>query len=173
MRWHLHGERAIYESRWMRVGVADVELPDGEHIEHDVVRLPRPASAAVVRDDNGRVLLLWRHRFITDSWSWELPGGEIDEGESPEDAAVRETLEETGWRATGMRYVGRFHPIPGRVEQTFHVCAADGAEHVGEPADPHEAERIVWVALDDVRRFIRDGQIVDGYTLAGLRLAEL
>ena len=173
MRWRVHGERTVYESKWMRVAVADVELPDGERLEHDVVRLPREASAAVVRDAERGLLLLWRHRFITDSWSWELPGGEIDEGESPEEAAARETLEETGWRAHSMRYAGAFHPAPGRIEQTFHVCIADGAEHVGEPADPHEAERVEWVTERDLARLIRAGQIQDGYMLAALRLAEL
>jgi 8-oxo-dGTP pyrophosphatase MutT (NUDIX family) len=171
MRWRVHGERTVYESDWMRVAIADVELPDGERIEHDVVRLPREASAAVVRDPARGILLLWRHRFITDSWGWELPGGEIDDGESPEDAATRETLEETGWRPGPMRLLGAFHPMSGRVEQTFHVCVADGAERVGEPADPHEAERVEWVALAELSSLIRAGEIRDGYTLAGLRLA--
>lgn len=173
MRWQLHGERTIYESRWMRVAVADVELPDGQRIEHDVVRLPRHASAAVVQDDKRGILLLWRHRFVTDSWSWELPAGEMDDGESPEQAAARETLEETGWRPGPMRYLGAFHPAPGRIEQTFHVCAADGAEHVGDPIDTFEAERVDWVPLDRLDDLIGTGEIRDGYTLGGLRLAGL
>ena len=40
--------------------------------------------------------MLWRHRFITDSWGWEIPAGGVDAGETPEDAAAREVLEETG-----------------------------------------------------------------------------
>lgn len=157
----------------MRVAVADVELPDGERIAHDVVRLPRQASAAIVHDPERGILLLWRHRFVTDTWGWEIPGGEIDAGESPEEAAARETLEETGWRPGPLRHAGFFHPMSGRVDQTFHVCVADGAEHVGEPADPHEAERVEWVATDELPRLIRDGEIRDGYTLAALTLAEL
>lgn len=173
MRWRVHGERTVYESRWMRVAIADVELPDGTRIEHDVVRLPRPAAAAVVRDPDRGVLMLWRHRFITDSWSWELPGGEMDEGETPEDAASRETLEETGWRVREVRRLGSFHPLPGRVEQTFHVCTAAGAEHVGEPTDRHEAERVEWIAVEELPALIRNGEIRDGYTLAAFRLAGL
>ena len=152
--------------------IADVELPDGERIDHDLVRIPHEAAVAVVRDVD-RLLLLWRHRFITDSWGWELPGGEIAVDESPEQAAAREMLEETGWRAGRMRHVGFFHPMPGRVDQTFHVCTAEGAERVAEPADSHEAERIEWVPLADLPRLIRSGAIRDGYTLAALRLAEL
>jgi 8-oxo-dGTP pyrophosphatase MutT (NUDIX family) len=44
-------------------------------------------------DDGGRVLLLWRHRFLADKWGWEIPGGLIDEDKEPADTAIRE-LEE-------------------------------------------------------------------------------
>ena len=44
------------------------------------------------------VLLLWRHRFVTDTWGWEVPAGRVDASETAMQAAQRETLEETGWR---------------------------------------------------------------------------
>ena len=43
------------------------------------------------------MLLLWRHRFITDTWGWEIPAGRVEAGEALEDAARREAIEETGW----------------------------------------------------------------------------
>jgi 8-oxo-dGTP pyrophosphatase MutT (NUDIX family) len=42
------------------------------------------AVAAVV-NDRQEVLMMWRHRFITYSWAWELPMGLVEEGESPEE----------------------------------------------------------------------------------------
>jgi len=44
------------------------------------------------------VLLLWRHRFITVTWGWEIPVGRAEPGGSPAQAAAREVEEETGWR---------------------------------------------------------------------------
>ena len=58
-------------------------------------------AGAVALDDQDRVLLVWRHRFITKSWGWELPGGIVDSGETSAEAARRETVEETGWRPDG------------------------------------------------------------------------
>ncbi len=58
-------------------------------------RIRRPARLYAIPARG--VLLLWRHRFITDTWGWEIPAGGIDPGETPPDAAARETLEETGW----------------------------------------------------------------------------
>ena len=168
MRWTVHGERTLYDSDWVRLTLADVEVPGGERFEHHVVRIPREAAAAVVRDPERGVLLLWRHRFITDSWGWEIPGGEIHEDESPGEAAARETLEETGWRPGPLQPLGSYFPMNGRIDQRFHVYAAEGAVHVGEPTDPAEAERVEWVPDDLVRRLLRDGSITDGYSLVAL-----
>jgi 8-oxo-dGDP phosphatase len=77
--------------------VVDVELPDGERFWHHVVRLHR-ASMMVLVDEQDRVLLLWRHRFVQDRWGWELPGGLIDEDEEPIETAKRELEQETGYR---------------------------------------------------------------------------
>src|SRR5438046_60145 len=96
MQWTVHGERSIYESEWVSLRLVDVEIPGHRRFDHHVVRAPQPAAGAVVIDDDERVLLLWRHRFITDSWGWEIPAGRIEPGETAEEAAAREVLEETG-----------------------------------------------------------------------------
>lgn len=171
MRWTVHGERSLYESEWMNLRLVDVELPSGERFEHHVLRIPREAAAAVVRDPDRGVLLLWRHRFVTDTWGWEIPGGRIDDGESPEEAAARETLEETGWRPGRLRPLVSYHPLPGGVDQRFHVFLADGATHAGDPVDADEAERVEWVDADGVRELVLKGEVVDGYSLTGLLYA--
>jgi hypothetical protein len=82
-------------SPWIELWLEDVEIPGGERFEHHVVRM-RPMVVAVVFDDTAeRCLLLWRHRFITEVWGWEVPGGWIDGDEDPADAARREVEEET------------------------------------------------------------------------------
>lgn len=168
MRWTIHGERSIYDSDWMRLVLVDVEIPGVDRFDHHVVRYPRPASGTVVHDPDRGVLLLWRHRFITDTWGWEIPAGRIEEGETPEQAAARETLEETGWRAGPLTSLGSYAPSNGSSDQIFHVFAADGATHVGEPTDVSESERIAWVPVDEVRRLVADGEITDGLSLTSL-----
>jgi hypothetical protein len=63
--------------------------PGDRHLEHRPVRIPPGAGCVTVKD--GRVLLLWRHRFITDTCGWGIPVGKIDPGEDPAHAAARET----------------------------------------------------------------------------------
>jgi 8-oxo-dGTP pyrophosphatase MutT (NUDIX family) len=168
MKWIIHGERAIYESEWMTLALTDIEIPGGARFEHHVVRAPAAASGTVVHDPERGLLLLYRHRFTTDTWGWEVPAGRIDEGETPEQAAARETLEETGWRPGPLRHLTTYHPNNGQSDLRFHLFAADGATHVGPPSDPTESERIEWVPVDEVLRLIADHQMPDGLSLTAV-----
>lgn len=170
MRWDVHGERSLYESDWMSLRLVDVEVPGGPRFDHHVLRLPTHAAGTIVLD-GASVLLLWRHRFITDSWGWEIPAGNLDPGEAPAAGAAREALEETGWRPHGLRRLTTYHPMPGAVDQTFHLFVADGADHVGEPTDPAESERVEWVPVPEVRAALTDGRIGEGMSLTALAVA--
>jgi 8-oxo-dGTP pyrophosphatase MutT (NUDIX family) len=171
MRWTVHGERSLYESEWLRLVLVDVEIPGGERFDHHVVRMPNQAAGTIVRDPDRGVLLLWRHRFITDTWGWEIPAGRIDPGETPIAAAARETLEETGWQPSSLRPLVRFQPTNGLSDQVFHIFVADGAAHVGEPTDPGESERIAWVTIFDLRQLVQAEQMLDGLSLTAVLYA--
>jgi 8-oxo-dGTP pyrophosphatase MutT (NUDIX family) len=168
VQWTVHGERVLYDSEWVRLTLVDVEVPGGERFEHHVVRMPNFAAGAVVHDRARGLLLIHRHRFITDTWGWEIPAGRIDPGETPEVAAARETLEETGWRPGPLTPLVDYQPTNGLSDQRFHVFLAEGATHEGDPTDPGEAARVEWVPLDDVRALVRRGEMVDGLSLTAV-----
>jgi 8-oxo-dGTP pyrophosphatase MutT (NUDIX family) len=171
MRWIVHGERSLYESDWVNLRMVDVEIPGERRFEHHVVRFPLGAAGAVVRDRDRGVLLLWRHRFITDTWGWEVPAGRLEPGETAEHAAAREVEEETGWRPAALRHLVTFHPANGVTDQTFHIYVGDGATKMGEPTDRWEAERIEWVPVADIRALIAGGEVCDGLSLGALSTA--
>src|SRR3954463_13971271 len=124
MRWTVHGERVLYDSEWVRLTLVDVEVPGAERFEHHVIRMPNQASGTVVHDAARGVLLLWRHRFITDTWGWEVPAGRVEQDETPAEAAAREAYEETGWRPGPVRHLTTYHPFNGVSDGTFHLFAA-------------------------------------------------
>lgn len=169
-RWIDRGDTIIYDSEWVRLVTTDVVLPDGTRLDHHVVRMPRPAAGTIMISGD-HVLLLWRHRFITDTWGWEIPAGTVDDGESPHDAAIREAVEETGWRPASIEPLCRFNPANGVLDHTFHIFISDDAVEVGPPIDVNEAERIDWVPITSAREFLLDGRIVDGLSFAALSYA--
>jgi 8-oxo-dGTP pyrophosphatase MutT (NUDIX family) len=171
MEWTVHGERSLYESEWLRLTMVDVEIPDGPRFEHHVLRMPNQAAGTVIRERERGVLLLWRHRFITDSWGWEIPAGRIDPGETPIEAARREAVEETGWRPGPLAPLIRYQPTNGLSDQVFHCFIADGAEYLGEPSDPSESERVEWKSVAEVRKIVGDGEMVDGFSLTAVLFA--
>jgi 8-oxo-dGTP pyrophosphatase MutT (NUDIX family) len=168
MEWTVHGERSIYDSEWMRLTLVDVELPSGPRFEHHVMRMPSQAAGVVVDDPGRGVLLLWRHRFTTDSWGWEIPAGRIDPGETAMEAAARETLEETGWRPGLLTPMTTYFPHNGSSDATFNLFVATSASLVGDPTDPDEAERVEWLSWNDVRAEIGAGRVHDGLSLTAL-----
>ena len=171
MRWTVHGERPLYESEWLRVVLVDVEVPGGERFEHHVVRVPDHAAGVVVHDPGRGLLLLWRHRFISDTWGWEVPAGRVDRGETPAQAAAREVEEETGWRPGPLTPLVSYRPSNGLSDQVFHLFLAAGATRAGEPTTPGESERIEWVPAPEVRRLVRAGEVGDGMSLTALLYA--
>ena len=167
MEWRVVSERPLYNDEWLDIRVADVELPDGRHLEHRSIRTA-PGAGAVVVDRDRRVLLMWRHRFITGSWGWEIPLGKVEEGESPADAAAREFEEETGWRPGPLRHLIYVQPTPGLSTSEHHIYRADEATYIGKPTDTIESERVEWVPIADLRSLIDKAEIVSGTTLAAL-----
>ena len=170
MRWTVHGERTLYTSEWVHLKLVEVEPPGHDSFEHHVVHLPKDAVGVVVSDDRG-VLLMWRHRFITDSWGWEFPAGSVEPGEDPAAAARREVVEETGWEPGPIRHLFSYNVANGITDHRFHVYRADGASQIGPPEDDTEAERIEWVPTEEVHRLIAEGRVPDGPTLVGLLYA--
>jgi hypothetical protein len=114
LRWQVCGERTLYEKRpWVSLN------------EHHVIRL-FPAAIGIVVDDEDRVLMLWRHRFVFDEWGWEVPGGIVDDGEDEAVAVARQVGEETGWRLNEMRPVISYQPMIGMVDSLHALFYAKG-----------------------------------------------
>ena len=167
MGWKNLGEKPVVQTPWFGLNLAEVELPGGRRLDHYLLRLP-PVVLAAVLDSRDRVLLLWRHRFIPDSWGWELPSGIADPAEDLAAAASREVLKESGWEPSQLRLLMRLEPSGGLTDSVHHVYWTEQAAYRGEPAAAFESERIDWLPLDEVPELIAAGQIRAASTVAAL-----
>ncbi|WP_075742334.1 NUDIX hydrolase [Actinoalloteichus sp. GBA129-24] len=166
--WKVGRRRAIYRSRWVDLSLVQVEAPNAERWDHHVVHLSRVA-VALITNDRDEVLMLWRYRFATDAWGYELPGGIIDGDEESAATAAREAGEECGWLPTGEpEHLISFEPIPGMVTSEMDVYHWRSAERIGEPTDTEEAGTVEWVSLKRATKLAKERKLLGSGTLVAL-----
>lgn len=103
------------------------------------------AAGGVVVDADGRVLVVHRPRY--DDWS--LPKGKLDDGETFEQAALREVEEETGWRCElGAELEPVFYEVKGRLKEVRYWVMRPVSEAPPEERDD-EVDELVWLAAAD------------------------
>ncbi|EFL16113.1 NUDIX hydrolase [Streptomyces sp. C] len=114
----------------------------------------RPGVAAAIVVHEGRVLMV-RRRVSEGRLSWQFPAGKVEPGESREDAAVRETQEETGLVVRSGRPLGeRVHPDTGRLVSYTACEVLGGNAHV---ADTDELAEVAWVAHAEIPQYVPYG----------------
>ncbi|MFI0715415.1 NUDIX hydrolase [Streptomyces inhibens] len=114
----------------------------------------RPGIAAAIIVHEGRVLMV-RRRISEGKLSWQFPAGEVEPGETREDAAVRETKEETGLNVSAVKLLGeRVHPATGRLMSYTACVVLSGTAHV---ADTEELAELAWVAHDQIPEYVPYG----------------
>jgi ADP-ribose pyrophosphatase YjhB (NUDIX family) len=165
--WRNLGEQPVVETPWFRLRQARVELPGGTQLDHYLLRLP-PLTMTAMLDARGRVLLLWRHRFIPDSRGWELPSGIAAPDADLAAVASRQALAESGWEAVAPRPLLTLQQNSGLTDSAVHVFVTRQAIHRGPPEADFEAERIEWLPLADAPSLFAAGEVRDASTAAAL-----
>src|ERR1700744_2902950 len=117
----------------------EVIEPSGVRATRDVIAHSGSVVGMPVLE-NGKIVFIRQYRHAARQYLWELVAGRIDPGENIKQAAVRELIEETGYRAKKMRLFLEFWPSPGFLEEKMYVLSAHGVTQ-GE-AEPEEDERI-------------------------------
>ncbi|ARI54595.1 NUDIX hydrolase [Streptomyces sp. S8] len=112
-----------------------------------------PVSTAIIVD-GGKVLMI-RRRQREGKLLWAFPGGGIEAGESPEQAAVRETSEEVGLEVKAVRVLGdRVHPQTG-VPMTYVACELISGDAI--VGDAEEIAAVAWIGHGEIAEYVPYG----------------
>ena len=145
----------------------------GSH--HPFYRIESPEWVNVVALTEAEELVMVRQfRHGSRSMTLEIPGGLVDPGESPEQAATRELLEETGYRAGRLSSLGSISPNPALFANRCHMLVAEHCEKVAEIQNSATEETIVeLLPLASLPQALRNGEIDHALVVAALYAFEL
>lgn len=148
-----------------RFDVVEERVAIGDHIQPYFYTEIRE-GVCVLPIYRGQVALLYEYRHPVSSWQWEIPGGVIDEGEAPEQAAVRELREETGLICDSVRSLGAVYTSFGSSNEKIHLFLANCSTQ--KEASPEEAETFTLhlFSQEQFRAMIADGVFMHGAGLA-------
>ena len=157
----------VYQGLVFGVRRDEVLEPGGWRTIREVITHPGSVVVLPVLPDK-KIVLIRQYRHATRRYLWELVAGRMDEGESVKEAAARELLEETGYRAKRFKVFLDVFPTPGFLEERMHILLAEGLTE-GE-AEPEEDEKIEVRAykLKELKQMMRTGKLRDAKSIAGI-----
>jgi 8-oxo-dGTP pyrophosphatase MutT (NUDIX family) len=174
LHWRVVAEDHLQHCKVFDVHRATMESPStGE--SHPFFRIESPAWVNVVALTADEELVMVRqYRQGSREITLEIPGGLVDPGESPEQAARRELLEETGYGADRLESLGSINPNPALFGNRCHIQLALGCEPVAEIQNSETEETIVeLLPLDRMQATVRAGGIDHALVVAALYAFDL
>ena len=163
----------IYESEWINLYTDRVELPSGKIIEkYHILDYPKLANVILLLNEKDEFCLIKVRRYATGILGWELPAGSIDEGETAEESAHREVMEETGYKAEYLEKVHEFHAANGMSNHTLNIYfgRVKSLDLLPQHSDTDEVESVHWKTKEEIVEMIKKNEIIDGISLLPITL---
>lgn len=166
--WKRIESKEIADCRVFRVR-EDICRRERDSSEHTFFVVENPDWVNIIAlTKNEEVVLIEQFRHGAEEIILEIPGGMLDKDETPETAARRELLEETGFEAEEFIYLGKSQPNPAIQNNTIYHFLAKDCEKTGETSfDEHESVTTKLVPYEDVKNLIKNGEITHALAVAG------
>ncbi len=168
-KWTTLERRYIIQRPWLTARVDKVQLPDGRiNPEHYVLEYPEWVNVIAVTTA-GQMVLVRQYRHAIDEVLLELCAGVCEAGETPEQAARRELLEETGFAGGSWREIMTIGQNPSICDNITHCFLAEGVERVADQSlDESEDIEVVIMSRDAVRAMLDRNEMLQALMAAPL-----
>ncbi len=163
--------RVIYRGRKIDLALQEVVCVDGSTVEREVV-VHRGAVALLPEVDADHLCLLRNRRYAVGATLIEVPAGTIDAGETPEQTAVRELREETGYNAGTIVRLGEWYVSPGVFTERMYLFSCRELVVGASSLEQDEALEPFVVSWDEALTMVHDGRIQDAKTMLSLILGD-
>jgi ADP-ribose pyrophosphatase len=162
-------DELVFDGIIAKVHKVGLRMRDGKVVQRDYIHYPGASIIVPVLDD-GSFVLIRNWRFAVNENLLELPAGCLDEGEDPSVCAVRELVEETGYTAGRLEYLGSFYTGPGISDELIHAYAASQLQKGSQDLEVYEEIAVGVFAQDKIKAMIAEGKVRDAKTITALLL---
>lgn len=159
--------RTVFAGRAIKLRVDTVATPSGRQTTREVVEHV-DCVAIVAIDSENKALLVRQYRQAVGKELLEIVAGGIDDGETPEEAVIREMQEETGFRPRQIEKLGGFYSAPGFMTEYLYLYLATDLVPGRLVAEDTESIKPVRLSLEEIPGLITSGKICDAKSIAGL-----
>lgn len=143
---------------------------NGAEYSRDIILHNGSAVIAAVFPDK-TVALVRQYRHAAQKFLLELPAGSLEKGETPEDCARREVVEEIGFKAGKIEKLTEFYVSPGFLDEKMFVFLATDLTEVGQNLDDDEFLEVERLSFPEIYQRIGQGEFEDAKTMLSLILA--
>ena len=160
----------VFRGKILNLRVDQVRMPSGRIATREIAE--HSDSVCVVPiDEQGNVVLVRQYRKPAEIDLLEVPAGGIEDGETPEEAVLRELQEEIGFTAGNLQLLSSFWVAPGWSTEYMHAYLATELRQARLSPDVDENILVVRLPLERVEESIASGEIQDAKSIASLLLA--
>ena len=170
--WKVLESEYLVRNEWIAVRADTCEMRNGRLVDPYYIMESGDYVNIVPVTATGEVLLARIYRHGAKQTLLETPGGLIDAGETPLEAARRELLEETGCDCDEMRLIGSGSPDPARMSCRAYYFLATGVVETAVPNwDELEEMELLKMSIDEVKKRLFAGEFVDSVQQSALFFA--
>jgi len=159
--------KTLYEGKVINLKVNEVKLENGAVASREIVEHPGGVCVFGI-DEDKNVLMVKQYRAPFECVLLEAPAGKLDKGEDPLTCGKREFLEETGYTAKKMTYLGEFYPSVGFLTEKIHIYMAEGLKKEEQHLDEDEFLNVLKMPLSELLKMVKNNEIKDAKTVIGL-----
>ena len=153
------------------ITIRAVQLPTGKRVDYVTINYPEAVGVVAITEDK-KIVLVGQYRYAVEEYSWEIPMGSLEGGESAEECGKRELKEEAGFTAEKWEKLCSFHPSNAANNQIVHLYLASVLTPVSlRRSEP--VEELIKVELFDfelIYQKIFNNEIKDASTIIGVML---
>ncbi|RYM05080.1 NUDIX hydrolase [Sporolactobacillus sp. THM7-7] len=162
----------IFKGKVVHLVIDKVVLPNGEESTREVVKHPG-AVAVIAINKEGKILLVRQYRYALGKIIYEIPAGKLEPGEDPNDSALRELEEETGYRCEKIEPIASFYSSPGFSDELLHIYYTDTLVQGRQHLDNDEFLEVCAVDLEEAVRMVQDHRIADAKSVYAIQYLQL